>query len=129
MSHGSDLKQENNKSFGNEGEDIAAGYLKSEGYEIIERNYRFHKGEIDIVAKDNNSNYLVFVEVKSRKSLEFGEPEYAITPAKSKQLKRMANYYLVDNHVKNTDCRLDVITILFSSTNPPLINHYKNAVP
>jgi putative endonuclease len=122
------LKTRNNKSFGNEGEDIAADYLKKEGYEIIERNYRFHKGEIDIVAKDNETNYLVFVEVKSRKSLEYGEPEYAITSSKSKQLKRMANYYLLDNHVKNTDCRLDVITVLFTPANPPLINHYKNAV-
>lgn len=122
------MKQNNNKSFGNEGEEIAAGYLKSLGYEIIERNYRFHKGEIDIVAKDNGTNYLVFVEVKSRKSLEYGEPEYAITPAKAKQLKKMANYYLLENHVKNIDCRLDVITVLFTSTNSPLINHYKNAV-
>ena len=105
------MKQNNNKSFGNEGEDIASDYLKNNGYEIIERNYRFH------------------VEVKSRKSLEYGEPEYAITPAKAKQLKRMANYYLLDNHVKNTDCRLDVITVLLTPENPPLINHYKNAVP
>jgi putative endonuclease len=125
---GLNLKQNNNKSFGNEGEDIASDYLKKNGYEIIERNYRFHKGEIDIVAKDNETNYLVFIEVKSRKSLEYGEPEYAITPAKAKQLKRMANYYLLDNHVKNIDCRLDVITILFTPANPPLINHYKNAV-
>jgi putative endonuclease len=122
------LKLNNNKSFGNEGEDIASDYLKKNGYEIIERNYRFHKGEIDIVAKDNETNYLVFVEVKSRKSLEYGKPEYAITPAKAKQLKRMANYYLLDNHVKNTDCRLDVITVLLTPTNPPLINHYKNAL-
>jgi putative endonuclease len=122
------LKLNNNKSVGNEGEEIAAGFLRNSGYEIIERNYRFHKGEIDIVAKDNETNYLVFVEVKSRKSLEYGEPEHAITPAKTKQLKRMANYYILDNHVKNTDCRLDVITVLFTSTNPPLINHYKNAV-
>ena len=122
------LKQNNNKSFGNEGEDIASDYLEKNGYEIIERNYRFHKGEIDIVAKDNETNYLVFVEVKSRKSLEYGEPEYAITPAKAKQLKRMANYYLLDNHVKNTDCRLDVITVLLTPASPPLINHYKNAL-
>ncbi|MDR3668066.1 MAG: YraN family protein [Ignavibacteriaceae bacterium] len=122
------MKQNSNKSFGNEGEDVASGFLQTHGYEIIERNYRFHKGEIDIVAKDIESNYLVFVEVKSRKSLEYGEPEYAITPAKAKQLKRMANYYILENHVKNVDCRLDVITVLFTPTNPPLINHYKNAI-
>jgi len=118
----------NNKSFGNEGEDIAAGFLKSEGYDIIERNYRFHKGEIDIVAKDKVEGYIVFVEVKSRKSLEYGEPEYAITGAKMKQLKRMAKYYLLDRHIKDTDCRIDVITVLLTQDNPPLINHYKNAV-
>jgi putative endonuclease len=129
MYPGLDSKQENNKTFGNKGEDLAAKYLKSEGYEIIDRNYRFHKGEIDIVARDTESNYLVFVEVKSRKSIEFGKPEYAITSAKAKQLKRMAACYLVDNHVKDIDCRLDVITILLSPTDPPLINHYKNAIP
>ena len=118
----------NSKSFGNKGEDIAAGYLVSEGYLIIERNYRFHKGEIDIVARDKAEGYLVFVEVKSRKSLEYGEPEYAITAAKMKQLKRMAKYYLLDRHVKDTDCRIDVITVLLTPDNPPLINHYKNAV-
>jgi putative endonuclease len=118
----------NNKSFGNEGEEIAAGYLKSIGYNIIERNYRFHKGEIDIVAKDKAEGYLVFVEVKSRKSLEYGEPEYAITAAKMRQLKRMAKYYLLDRHVIDMDCRIDVITVLFTPDNPPLINHYKNAV-
>ena len=118
----------NNKSFGNEGEDLAAGYLLSEGYIIVERNYRFHKGEIDIVAKDREEGYLVFVEVKSRKSLEYGEPEYAITAAKMKQLKRMAKYYLLDRHVKDADCRIDVITVLLTPDNPPLINHYKNAV-
>jgi putative endonuclease len=122
------LKQNNNRAFGNEGEDLAASYLQNQGYEIIERNYRFHRGEIDIVAKDNNTNYLVFVEVKSRKSLEYGEPEYAITPAKAKQLKKMANYYLLDNHVKNIDCRIDVITVMLTPENPPLINHYQNAV-
>jgi len=118
----------NNKIFGSEGEDAAVEYLKSKGYFIIERNYRFHKGEIDIVAKDKDEGYLVFVEVKSRKSLEYGEPEYAITAAKMKQLKRMAKYYLLDRHVKDSDCRIDVITVLFTSENPPQINHYQNAV-
>jgi putative endonuclease len=118
----------NSKSFGNKGEDIAAGYLVSEGYLIIERNYRFHKGEIDIVAKDKSDGYLVFVEVKSRKSLEFGVPEYAITTAKMNQLKRMAKYYLLDRQIKDSDCRIDVITVLFTPENPPLINHYKNAM-
>jgi len=118
----------NNKSFGNSGEELAAGFLKSEGYIIIERNYRFHKGEIDIVAKDMADGYLVFVEVKSRKSLEFGEPEYAITPAKIRQLRSMAKYYLLDRHIKDSDCRIDVITVLLTPDNPPLINHYKNAV-
>jgi putative endonuclease len=118
----------NNKTVGAMGEEIAANYLKTEGYDIIERNYRFHKGEIDIVAKDNKSRYLVFVEVKSRNNLEFGEPEFAITTAKMKQLKRMAKYYLLDRHITDLDCRLDVITVLFSQDNPPLINHYPNAV-
>ena len=115
------------KKFGNEGEDIAARLLISKGYEILERNYRFSKGEIDIVALDPSTNYLVFVEVKSRTNLEYGEPEYAVTKNKIRQVKRIAEAYLYEKEINNVDCRFDVVTVLFRSKIKPIINHYKNA--
>lgn len=115
------------KKIGEEGEKIAAELLISKGYEIIERNYRFGKGEIDIIAMDPEKQYLVFVEVKSRQNLEFGEPEYAITKNKIRQVRRIAEAYLYENEINNADCRFDVIAILFRSKIKPLVNHYENA--
>lgn len=115
------------KNFGDEGEDIAADLLVSKGYEIIERNYRFGKGEIDIIAKDAKDDYLVFVEVKSKKNLEFGEPEYSITKNKIKQIRKIAEAYLYENQISEINCRFDVVTILFKPKIKPVINHYENA--
>ncbi len=115
------------KKFGDEGEDIAVELLISKGYEIIERNYRYGKGEIDIIAMDPGKKYLVFVEVKSRKNLEYGEPEYAITKNKIRQVKKIAEAYLYENEMSETDCRFDVVAILFRSQIKPIINHYENA--
>lgn len=115
------------KEFGEEGEEIAARLLEEKGYEIIERNYRFGKGEIDIIAKDPKTDYLVFVEVKSRKNLEFGEPEYAITKNKINQVKKIASAYLYEKEIHEIDCRFDVISILFRAKVKPIINHYENA--
>ena len=99
------------KKIGEEGEDIAVELLMSKGYEVIERNYRYGKGEIDIIALDPEKKYIVFVEVKSRQNLEFGEPEYAITKNKIRQVRKIAEAYLYENDIKETDCRFDVVAI------------------
>ena len=117
------------KKLGRESEDLAVNYLIKKGFQIIERNYTFEKkGEIDIVAKDPTTNFLIFVEVKSRKNLENGEPEYAITKNKIKQLKKMAELYLYDKEISEIDCRFDVVTVLFRPKVKPLINHYENII-
>jgi len=115
------------KEFGEEGEEMAADLLKSKGYEIIERNYRFGKGEIDIIAKSPGDNFLVFVEVKTRTNLEYGEPEYAITKNKMNQIRKIASSYLYEKEIAEADCRFDVVAILFRPKLPPLIEHYENA--
>jgi putative endonuclease len=116
------------KKFGKEGEDIAVEMLIEKGYQIIERNYYYQtKGEIDIVAKDTETGFLVFVEVKSRKNLECGEPEYSITQSKISQIKRMAELYLYDKDIREIECRFDVITVLLLPQTSPVINHYINA--
>lgn len=115
------------KESGNEGEEIAANYLVQKGYEIVERNYFFSKGEIDIIARDPSNNELVFVEVKFKTNLEFGDPVYSVTKNKQRQLKRLAELYLYDKNIDEIDCRFDVITVLKLYNSEPVIEHYENA--
>ena len=119
--------KENKKSVGNEGEDIAAQFLLQKGFEIVERNYFHGHGEIDIIAIDPRDNYLVFVEVKTRYSLEYGDPAYAINKKKMSQIKKVAELYLADKNIQQCDCRFDVITVLLTDPNNPQIEHYENA--
>lgn len=119
------MTNQNKRSTGSYGEKLAVEFLKSIGFEIVEQNYHFGHGEIDIIAKDKE--FLVFVEVKYRKNLEYGEPEYAITKGKQNQIKKIAEAYLAEREIKNQDCRIDVIAILHLSGEKPKINHYKNA--
>lgn len=115
------------KKTGDKGENLAAELLISKGYEIIKRNYRFGKGEIDIIAKDPTEEGLVFVEVKSRNNLEFGYPIESITPNKIKQIKRIAELYLYENDIKESSCRFDVISILTLPGQKHQIEHLINA--
>ncbi|MGD9137398.1 MAG: YraN family protein [Desulfobacterales bacterium] len=71
---------------------MAVWYLKKNGYKIIEQNYRTKLGEIDIIAKEKKT--LVFAEVKSRRSMRFGNPKWAITPKKQRTLSMVALSYL-----------------------------------
>ena len=116
---------ENKKELGESGEEIACKFLEKKGYEIIKRNWHFSHGEIDIIAKDKD--VLVFVEVKTRKNLEYGPPELAVPKTKQKQIKKIAEAYLYINEITNQDCRIDVIAILMLDKNTPQINHIENA--
>ncbi len=119
------MENQNKKDFGKEGEEIAAKYLAENGFKILVRNYHYGHGEIDIVAEDDG--VLVFVEVKTRKNLEFGEPEYAITKKKIQQIKKMAELYLFDKEIEEADCRFDVVSVLMENPSNPQITHYQNA--
>jgi putative endonuclease len=92
-----------------EGEELAAQYLSGLGFSIVERNYHFGHGEIDIIARDKD--YLVFVEVKTRTNASFGAPEYSITRSKQQQLIHVAKGYLFENQIDNVSCRFDVIIV------------------
>jgi putative endonuclease len=117
--------ESNKKYTGDRGEDLAVDYLEKKNFQIVERNYRYGHGEIDIIAKDRN--VLVFVEVKTRKNLEFGEPILAITKNKQKQIRKIAESYLYEKKIKDIDCRMDVVAILLKKNLPPEINHIENA--
>ena len=94
---------------GKHGEDIAVAYLIKRGYHIIERNYTCLFGEIDIVAKDKNT--LVFVEVKSRKSEDFGDPQLAVGLGKQKKMSRISLKYLEEKNLYPCDARFDVVAV------------------
>ena len=80
------------------GEKLARDFLQKRGYRILESNYRCPEGEIDIVTR--HADTLVFIEVRTKRSLEFGSPEESITPAKMEKLRAVASHYL-QNHSNN----------------------------
>ena len=108
------------------GEALAAKLLKKRGYKILKRNYVNKYGEIDIVAYDKG--IISFVEVKTRQSENYGPPELAVTKEKRKRIIRTALNYLVINHIEETDCRFDVVSILFKENdNKPNIELIESA--
>ena len=111
----------NNRQLGENGEDIACKFLEKNGYSIIERNKHFSKFcEIDIIAKYKKTT--VFVEVKTRKTSNFGTPFEAITKTKYANLKKGVMFYITENKIK--DYQIDVIGITIK---PQLkIEHMKN---
>ena len=108
---------------GKVGEEIACTHLISEGYKILERNYRFQKAEIDIIAQLNNE--IVIVEVKTRNSDFFGDPQEFITPKKIKLLVKAANEYVISNNI-SLESRFDVIAVLKNKKHQK-VTHFKNA--
>jgi len=119
------MTDQNKRTTGDYGEELACRFLKNLGYEIIEQNFQFGHGEIDIIAKDRET--LVFVEVKYRQNLEFGPPELAISISKQKQIRKTAEAYLYKNGISDQTCRIDVIAILHLKDTKPQINHILNA--
>lgn len=118
-------EKKNKRKTGSEGEEIACEFISKLGYKIVERNYQFGHGEIDIIAKDGE--ILVFIEVKYRKNLEYGPPELAITKGKQNLVKRTATAYLWEKEIKDELSRIDVIAILKIPGQKPQINHIINA--
>jgi putative endonuclease len=98
----------NNQNKGNKGEELAAAYLLSKGYSILERNWRFRHWEVDIIAA--KKHFLYFIEVKTRHSLRYGRPEESITRDKMNHLKNAAEEYQYQ-HQEWKYIQFDVIAI------------------
>jgi putative endonuclease len=94
------------------GEDAACAFLEEDAFEIIERNWRVAAGEIDVIAR--RGGVTVFVEVKSRTSAAFGEPEESVTPAKARRIRGLAREYLA-GHPACGDVRFDVVALMLDS--------------
>ncbi len=112
------------QKFGEKSESIAASYLKKQGYKIIELNYRTNLGEIDIIAKEKGA--IAFIEVKARRSGQFGNPKWAVTPKKQRKISMVALQYLKTTGQSNVKARFDVVSIISSHDNPS-IEIVKNA--
>jgi len=115
---------DNRQKLGQSGESIAAWYLKKCGYKIIEQNYRTPLGEIDIIAKEKKT--IVFVEVKSRRSVRYGSPKWAVTPRKQRKISTVALQYLKMTRQMDARARFDVVAII-SNRDEPQIEIVKNA--
>jgi len=108
---------------GEEGERLAVDFLLEKGYVILEKNYRFLKAEIDIIAQKNE--VLAVVEVKTRSSNYFGNPEEFVSPKKIKLLTTAIDNYIVKKDL-DLEVRFDIIAII-KNNNEVKINHLKDA--
>lgn len=108
---------------GKAGEQIAADYLMGKGYHIMEMNWQVGHLEVDIIA--TNADMLVFVEVKTRKSMLFGEPEEFVGLAKQRNLIRAANIYIGKTGITK-EVRFDIISVILGEAEPT-VKHLEDA--
>lgn len=108
------------KQLGDSAEALAAKYLEDKGYSVLARQYKKTFGEIDLVCQDGDE--VVFVEVKSLASSEYGYPEQAVTPEKIGHILKVSEEYLAKNHLQDSPWRIDVVAIEYQS-DPPTITH------
>ena len=114
---------DNRRKIGTAYEERAAEHLRDLGYRILERNFRCRLGEIDLIAEE--AGVLVFLEVKYRKSSQFGIPAEAVTPAKQKTICRVADFYRMSRGISESrSCRFDVAAIMGEK-----VQVYKDAFP
>ncbi len=109
--------------FGKKGEQLAAQYLVANSYEILENNYRFGKGEIDIICR--KEDVLIFVEVKTRKTNAWGYPEMAVTKKKARLMMRTAFAYM-EKVQHDWEIRFDIIAITMNKQAED-IKHFEDA--
>ena len=109
---------------GRYGEAVAADWLVAAGWTLLARNWRCPDGELDVIARDGRT--IVFVEVKTRSSLAFGDPAEAVTPAKAARIRRLAVRWLAEQDVSG-DVRFDVVSVLRGDGSGPVVRHLPGA--
>ncbi|MCF7559700.1 YraN family protein [Sabulilitoribacter multivorans] len=108
---------------GKKGEQLAVDFLLKKGYDIIERNYRFDKAEVDIIAQQKYT--LAIIEVKTRSSTDFGNPQDFVKPKQIKNLVKAVDEYVTVNAL-DVEVRFDIIAIV-KETKDYTIEHLENA--
>lgn len=120
------VARDDRRGLGRHGEDLAAEHLAAQGYEIMARNWRCGRGELDLVARDGGC--LAFVEVRTRRGRALGTPEESITPAKQARLVDLAWTY-IQEHDWPGDWRIDVVAVEMDRRGRVLrLDHYENAI-
>lgn len=111
---------------GKQGENLASDFLQQKGMKIIKRNFRFDRGEIDLVCLDKET--LVFVEVKTRTNREYGSPVEAVSEKKAAQIRKVAEGFLMEkgDGLEFQEIRFDVVGILLKGKKE-IIEHIENA--
>ena len=110
---------------GARGERIAAAFLTDFGLRVLDRNWRCRDGEIDLVARDGDA--LVFCEVKTRRGTGYGHPVEAVTPAKQRRLRTLAQRWLAAHDEHARDLRFDVVGVLVRGGGPAVVTHLPGA--
>ncbi len=108
---------------GKEGERLAVNFLEKEGYDILEKNYRYLKAEIDIIAQKNTT--IVVVEVKTRSTPDFGNPQDFVKPKQIQLLVKAIDQYVIENDL-DVEVRFDIIAIIKNKSGTR-IEHLENA--
>lgn len=113
-----------NIAFGKQGEDFARLFLLKKGHQILELNFRFEHNEVDLISLDQD--ILVFSEVKTRSSFDFGFPEEAVTLKKQESLKKVAEFYMTE-HPQFEKIRFDIISFLIQKGKIIDVMHFPDA--
>jgi putative endonuclease len=112
-------------ALGRSGEEAAVAYLRKKKFKVVCRGFRFQRGEIDIIAYEKD--VLVFLEVKTRRSPDFGPPEESVTPLKQRQIRRLAEAYLMLNELGDVPCRFDILSLFSDVQEGYRIRHLRDA--
>ena len=105
------------------GEQLAVEHLESQGLRVLARNWRCRYGELDVIAVDDAAGVVVFVEVKTRTSDQFGGVEQAVTPQKVRRLRRLAGLWLATQPSSWAGVRIDVVGVRIGRRRNPEITH------
>ena len=113
------------RTLGQAAEDAAARFLRRAGMTVVERNVRFHEGEIDLVCRD--AGVVVFVEVKCRRATWGDAPAAAVSWHKQRRLTRLAQHYLKWRRLAETRCRFDVVSVTLEARGVLDVRHVRAA--
>ncbi len=106
-------------SLGDRGEMAACEFLRSEGYQVLEKNYKCKLGEIDLIARRDGR--LAFIEIKTRTSDRFGMPQEAVDLKKQKKILNLAQWYLKEKKIEKTPIAFDVVAVLWKEGASPVV--------
>ena len=126
------------QDIGSRGEDIAAAYLETIGYRILQRNYRFGRLELDMICRASPvapdapdvrrvGREIVFVEVKTRSGFGFGRPEEAVSETKQRRIAQAAQAWLREQRMEQAPCRFDVVAVVLHKNAEPVVTHFQRA--